>query len=106
MSAAALSPIGLFCLFGASRALRLLVSQAAVEQVLGRLLTDAAFRERFFTQAAPELLRHFALSGEETDALLKSRRALVKELLARQGACLDPGICRADLRVLEGAAHG
>ena len=56
------------------------MSQAAVERVLGKLVTDDAFRERFFTEPAAASFRAgLELSGAELDALSRlPRRALTQ----------------------------
>ena len=79
------------------------MSQAAVEQVLGRLLTDPQFRERFFAGFAP-LLHRYPLSDSEREALMEARYRLVEDSLESQGNRLNPYICRADLRPLRGAS--
>jgi hypothetical protein len=67
------------------------VTQQAVERTLGKLLTDEAFRERFF--ANPEAASWeagFALSPTELEAL----RRLSPKALARFGEGLDKRISR------------
>jgi hypothetical protein len=70
------------------------VTQQAVERVLGKLLTDENFRERFF--AGPELAcweAGFALSPIELDALSR----LSHEALTEFGEGLDRRISRPSL---------
>ena len=70
------------------------MTQQAVERVLGKLLTDENFRERFF--AGPELAcweARFSLSTIELEAL--SRLSL--EALARFSDDLDKRISRPSL---------
>ncbi len=69
------------------------MSQDTVERILGRLLTDARFRRRFFTDPEREL-QQFALVDHERDGLRKldpGAVTLLLELLAEQ---LDPRIRR------------
>ncbi len=67
------------------------MSQQAVEQTLGRLLTDAAFRRRFFADPSrAAVLSGLGLSPTELDAL----RRLREQDLARVGDRLDDRICR------------
>ena len=67
------------------------MSQRAVEQVLGKMVTDERFREAFLVD--PELATRqagLALAPQETDALCRvPRRAL-----AAFAALLDDRICR------------
>jgi hypothetical protein len=70
------------------------VSQQAVERTLGKLLTDEAFRERFF--AAPDLASWevgLQLSAVELEAL----SGLSCGVLARLSEQLDKRICRVRL---------
>ncbi len=72
------------------------MSQAAVERILGKLITDDAFRDRFFSN--PTVMSFSAgleLSGAELDALSQlPRKALAQ--FSRQlddrlrRLCLDP----------------
>ncbi len=67
------------------------VSQQAVEQTLGRLLTDAAFRRCFFADPSRAVvLSGLTLSSVELDAL----RRLPAGELATLGRHLDDRICR------------
>ncbi len=67
------------------------MSQQAVEQTLGRILTDADFRRRFFADP-PRAALHagLTLSPIELDAL----RWLSEGEMARLGRRLDDRICR------------
>jgi Ribosomally synthesized peptide prototyped by Frankia Franean1_4349. len=70
------------------------MTQQAVEQALGKLLTDEAFRERFF--AAPdEACRQAGLtvSSVEVEALAR----LSREQLDQLGGALDGRISRPSL---------
>lgn len=70
------------------------MTQQAVERALGKLLTDEAFRERFFTN--PERASWeagFALSPTELEALMR----LSPEALARFSEDLDKRISRPSL---------
>jgi|ERR687891_1098830 hypothetical protein len=70
------------------------MSQQAVERTLGKLLTDEAFRERFF--AAPELASWevgLQLSAVELEALSGTSRPGLLHLAAQ----LDKRICRVPL---------
>ena len=67
------------------------MSQAAVERVLGKLVTDESFRDRFFRD--PEVVSFSAgleLSQAEVDALSR----LPAEAIAQFSACVDARIRR------------
>lgn len=67
------------------------MSQRAVEQVLGKMVTDERFREAFLVN--PELATRQAgldLAPQETDAL----RLVPRGALAAFAALLDDRICR------------
>ncbi len=67
------------------------MSQAAVERVLGKLITDEPFRVRFFREpAAASFAAGLELSKAEADALSR----IPVELIAWFSACLDDRICR------------
>jgi hypothetical protein len=67
------------------------MSQHAVEQTLGRLLTDAEFCRRFFEDPGPtSVLSGLKLSPEELEALRRLPRADLAMLSRR----LDDRICR------------
>ncbi len=67
------------------------MSQLAVEQTLGRLLTDAAFRRQFFEDPCrASILSGLKLSAEELEAL----RRLPRTDLAGLASRLDDRICR------------
>lgn len=80
------------------------MSQSAVEQILGRLLTDAEFRDCFFVGSCGRVFGLYPLTSAEQHALLASRPALKKELLESLGKGLEESICRADLRVAADSA--
>jgi hypothetical protein len=69
------------------------MTQETVERILGRLLTDARFRRRFFTRRQDQL-QHFDLVEHERESLTKldpDELALLVELLSER---LDPRIVR------------
>lgn len=67
------------------------MSQMAVEQVLGRLLTDAAFCRQFFDDPGrANVLSGLKLSAEELEALARLPRTDLVALSRR----LDNRICR------------
>ena len=65
------------------------MAQDTVERVLGRILTDAAFRQRFFTLGKDQLLR-LDLLEHERECLRNVDMGLI-ELLSEK---LDPRIVR------------
>lgn len=65
------------------------MAQDTVERVLGRILTDASFRQRFFARSADQLGR-LDLLEHERDCLRNLDRGLI-ELLSEK---LDPRIVR------------
>jgi ribosomally synthesized peptide len=70
------------------------VTQQAVERVLGKLLTDEEFRERFFVGPAEACWQAgLPVSLVELEALAR----LSRDELARFGASLDQRISRACL---------
>lgn len=70
------------------------MSQIAVERTLGKLVTDATFRRRFFRDpAAASFLAGLDLSQVEVDAL----SSLPPEAIVRFSQCLDHRICRCSL---------
>jgi hypothetical protein len=65
------------------------MSQAAVERVLGKLVTDEAFRDRFFRDpAVTSFSAGCELSQGELDALTR----LPVQAIAAFSACLDDRI--------------
>jgi hypothetical protein len=67
------------------------MSQRAVEQALGRLLTDEEFRRRFFADPCrTSLVAGLDLSPEELDALMRVPRHALAALSQR----IDDRICR------------
>lgn len=67
------------------------MSQRAVEQALGKLLTDESFRDRFFRNPARACLTAgLELAPEEMTALQRIPVAA----LATLSRCLDGRICR------------
>jgi hypothetical protein len=67
------------------------MSQRAVERVLGQLLTDEAFRERFFSDVWIAFVPYASdLTSDELDALRQVPRSALAALSAR----LDDRICR------------
>ncbi len=71
------------------------MSQRAVEQAIGKLVTDEGFRDAFF--ANPELARLAAgldLSAEEC----RSLACIPRQALKRFCASLDDRICRLFIR--------
>jgi hypothetical protein len=73
------------------------MSQVAVEQILGRLLTDAGFREKFFGEPLNSALENYPLSDTERRALAVSRASLRKDQFELQEQLIEPAICRARL---------
>ncbi len=65
------------------------MAQDTVERVLGRILTDASFRQRFFAHPRDQLLR-LDLLDHERESLSKLDRQVVESLSER----LDPRIVR------------
>ena len=67
------------------------MSQRAVERVLGRLVTDEAFRDAFFSDQRRALVTYADdLTPEELDALRQVPRNALAALCTR----LDDRICR------------
>ena len=66
------------------------MAQDTVERVLGRILTDASFRQRFFTRPGDQLQR-LDLLEHERECLRTLDRGLI-EMLSEK---LDPRIVRA-----------
>jgi len=67
------------------------MSQQAVEQTLGKLLTDESFRERFFTTPRETV---WAAGLRLSDIELVALSGLSRSALRSFSACLDPRICR------------
>jgi hypothetical protein len=68
--------------------------QDTVELVLGRLLTDARFRRRFFEEPERQL-QQFDLVEHERDSLRKLDPGAVQLLIELLAERLDPRIRRA-----------
>jgi hypothetical protein len=65
------------------------MAQETVERVLGRILTDADFRQRFFAQTENQLVQ-LELLEHERESLTRLDRSAVEHLADR----LDPRIVR------------
>jgi len=73
------------------------VSQANVERVVGRLVTDEAFRRRFAT-APRELLSELVACGVRLTAFeLRALAALDPRVAERCARSIDPRLLKADL---------
>jgi hypothetical protein len=68
------------------------MSQAAVERVLGKLVTDESFRVRFFRDP---MVVSFAAGLQLSRAEVEALSRLPAEAIAKFSACLDARICRA-----------
>ena len=82
------------------------MGQTYVEQAIGRILTDAEFRDSCITAPRACLGRHYGsnLSAAETEALVRTCERLSIQAFARVGALVDSRIRRADLRPLSSAS--
>jgi hypothetical protein len=70
------------------------MSQRAVERALGRLVTDPAFRRRFFREPVRASFEvGLDLSADELDAL----RRIPSRALARLSESIDDRLCRLNL---------
>jgi hypothetical protein len=70
------------------------MSQRSVEYVLGRLVTDEGFRDRFFKDPlTATVVIGATLSAREVDALKRVPRSMLSDLADR----LDGRICRLHL---------
>jgi len=67
------------------------MSQQAVEQTLGKLLTDESFRERFFTTPRGTV---WAAGLRLSDIEMAALSGLSRSALRSFSAGLDPRICR------------
>ena len=67
----------------------LAMAQDTVERVLGRILTDASFRQRFFTHTRDQLLK-LDLLEHERESLSRLDRDVMETLSEK----LDPRIVR------------
>lgn len=68
------------------------MSQQSVESILGRLITDADFRDRFLAESAFVCREHsFDLTPTELSALLSIETRALQSMMAT----LDPRIVRA-----------
>ena len=65
------------------------MAQETVERILGRMLTDADFRQRFFNQSREQLVQ-LELLDHERESLTRLARSAVEHLANR----LDPRIVR------------
>ena len=65
------------------------MAQETVERILGRILTDASFRDRFFEQTSQQLLQ-LDLLDHERDSLSRVDRNAIESLSEK----LDPRIVR------------
>jgi hypothetical protein len=65
------------------------MAQETVERLLGRILTDAAFRRRLFSRSDEQLVQ-FDLLAHERESLSRLDREAIESLSAR----LDPRIVR------------
>jgi hypothetical protein len=80
-----------------------MMSQRDVERTLGRLLTDADFRDEFFLDPARACLTlGIQLTADELEALFRVPRPA----LANLGARLDDRICRLHIQRSEIARLG
>jgi len=69
------------------------VTQETVERILGRLLTDARFRKRFFVEQR-DRLRRFDPLEHERESLAKLESAPIPSLVEMLAERLDPRIVR------------
>ena len=69
------------------------MTQETVERILGRILTDARFRRRFFAQRGAQL-REFELVDHERESLANLDPDEVELLLELLAERLDPRIVR------------
>jgi hypothetical protein len=73
------------------------MSQANVERVIGRLMTDEEFRRRFTAHPAA-VLRELTAGGMElTDCEFRVLSAFDSRIAARCARAIDPRIQKADL---------
>ena len=77
------------------------MSQRSVEQVIGKLVTDEDFRQRF-DQSREAALAEVAANGLELNAIeWRALRSLDVAACARLAGCLDPRLQKVSLRRIE-----
>jgi hypothetical protein len=72
------------------------MSQRSVEKILGRLVTDEAFRRHYWERPAAVLDELVASGAELNDCERRALRALRRDAVDRFAAALDPCIQKAD----------
>lgn len=73
------------------------MSQRNVEKILGRLVSDEAFRRRFWPDPAAALDEMAASGSELNSCERRALCALARDAVERFAAVLDPCIQKSDL---------
>ena len=77
------------------------MSQRSVEQVIGKLVTDEDFRQRFDQSREATLAEIVAHGLELTPVEWRALRSLDVSACARLAGCLDPRLQKISLRRIE-----
>jgi hypothetical protein len=78
------------------------MSQRSVEQVIGKLVTDEAFRRRFFEDPGTALHELTAYGADLNDCERRALACIDAQATARFADAIDARIQKTDLRVGSG----